>query len=259
MSEFSEKRRKVCAKIWRTLTKDWNEILRKKIPTLYQYQVSKSVETVPITFVTAKVYNRWLSTFFYEPVLVIRDIFLPCTKLSKGRGRGPKYLVEGPRSSPKYFRGRFFARTYFLRSVRVLIAQSIRARALSGAKKKSLNGDLFLLSFSFSLLFFISFSFRTVSARFGESSHQRRSIVRLRGSMQNSRFYDKKVLETTTTGNFKYRILFLESSVGRDWIPSLCTFCTYSWRSWLVCLFFKSQSLIYLPTLEYATEVLFKR
>lgn len=71
---------------------------------------------------------------------------------------GSKYLVEGPRSSPKHFRGRFFARTYFLRPVRVLIAQSIRARALSGAKKKSLNGDLFLLSFS-SSLFFLSFFF----------------------------------------------------------------------------------------------------
>lgn len=67
MSEFSEKRRKVCVRIWRALRHLWRieneEILREKIPMPYQYQVSKSVETVPITFVTAKVYNRWLSTF----------------------------------------------------------------------------------------------------------------------------------------------------------------------------------------------------
>lgn len=199
---------------------------------------------MPITFVTAKVYNRWLSTFTNQ-FRWSAAVFLPRTKLSKGRGGGPKYLVEGPRSSPKHFRGRFFARTYFLRPVRVLIAQSIRARALSGAKKKSLNGDLFLLSSSFSFFSppFFSFSLRTVSARFGESPLRRRSIVRPRGSMQNSRFCDKKVLETTTTGNFKYRVLFLKSSAGKDWIPSSCPFSTYSWRSRLVSASFLKANL----------------
>lgn len=93
--------------------------------------------------------------------------------------------------SSKHFRGRFFAKTYFLRPVCVLIAQSIRARALSGAKKNSQNDDspLFFSFFSFLSIFL---SFWNVSARSRESPLWQRSIVRLRRSMQNSRFCDKR-------------------------------------------------------------------
>jgi len=167
--------------------------------------------------------------------------------------------VEGPKSSPKHFRGRFFARTYFLRPVRVLIAQSIRTRALSGAKKKS-NGDLFLLSSSFSFLsFFFSFLFEHRSSLTLEN---RRS-----DDDRSSDFADQCRIAAFATRRRSSRqrwktlnITFSSLNLSLEKIE----FCPPAYSLLILddrdpYLFPKSQSLIYLPTLEYATEVLFKR
>lgn len=156
-------------------------------------------------------------------------VFPSRTRPLKAKDGEPKYFAEEAESSSKHFRGRFFARTYFLRLVRVLIAQSIRARTSSGAKKKSLNGDLPLFFFPLFFLFFFFLVF-SISVCSRESPLWQRSID-FADQCKIAAFATRKLLETTTTGNFKYRVLFLKSSVRKDWIPSSCPFSTHSWRS----------------------------
>lgn len=198
----------------------------------------KSIEIVPITSVTAKVYNRWLSTFTNQ-FRWSAAVFLPRTRLSKGRGEGPKYLVEGPRSSPKHFRGRFFARTYLLRPVRVLIAQSIRARALNGAKKKSLNGDLFLLFlYLFSFLSFFSCSFLFEPSPL--ASENRRSDDRSSNPANQcgiAAFATRKSSRQRRRETLNIAFSSLNLPLRKIEFSSSCPFSTYSWQSWLVLLF----------------------
>lgn len=161
--------------------------------------------------------------------------------------------MEGLKYFRRFFR-RFFAKTYFLRPVRVLIAQSIRARALSGAKKKSLNRDLLLFSFPFFFLFELS-SF-TFESRHSDDDRS----CDLADQCRIAAFATRRLLEreTTTTGNFKYRVLFLKSSAGKDWIPSSCLFSTHSWQSLLGASSLKANLTFFVLTFEYAMKILFE-
>lgn len=129
------------------------------------------------------------NVFSFVPVWMIRNGFSLANEAIERKRRRTQVFRERVGEFVEALPGTILCKDLLFKTVRVLIAQSIRARALSGAKKKSLNGDLLLFFFPFFLVFFCLFCHRSPSRIAAPTT-----IDRLCRSMQNSRFCDKKTL-----------------------------------------------------------------